>query len=127
MPIDHATSDPLRPDRMPTGLVLTGGGARAAYQVGVLSGLFDILDPDRSIYFRNPFSVICGSSAGAINAASLACHSHQPHGGIQRLLQLWSSLRTEMVYYSDAPGLIRTGLRWLALLALGWTFPALRS
>lgn len=112
---------------MSTGLILTGGGARAAYQVGVLSGLFDILDPDRSVDFRIPFPIICGSSAGAINAASLACHAHQSHAGMQRLIELWSSLRTEMVYHSDAPGLTQTGLRWLGLLTLGWLMPSLRA
>ena len=111
---------------MSIGLILTGGGARAAYQVGVLSGLLDILDPDHSRGFQNPFQIICGSSAGAINAASLACHAHEPHAGMQRLVDLWSSLRTEMVYYSDAPGLAQTGLKWLGLLALGWLSPSLK-
>lgn len=111
---------------MSTGLVLTGGGARAAYQVGVLSGIFDVLDPDRSTDFQNPFPIICGSSAGAINAASLACRAHQAHVGMQRLIELWSSIRTDMVYYSDAAGLAHTGLKWLGLLGLGWLLPALR-
>ena len=111
---------------MSIGLILTGGGARAAYQVGVLSGLLDILDPDHSSDFQNPFPIICGSSAGAINAASLACHAHQSHAGMQRLIDLWSSLRTEMVYHSDAAGLAQTGFKWLGLLALGWLTPSLR-
>ena len=54
-----------------TGLILTGGGARAAYQVGVLKCIAELL-PDKS---RNPFPIICGTSAGAINAATLACFS----------------------------------------------------
>lgn len=112
---------------MSTGLIMTGGGARAAYQVGVLSGIFDILDPDRSVDFPNPFPIICGSSAGAINAASLACRAHQPHVGVQRLVELWSSLHTDMVYYSDPAGLGKTGLKWLGLLALGWMLPALKA
>ena len=52
-----------------TGLILSGGGARGAYQVGVLSAIADLL-PDSS---GNPFPVIVGTSAGAINAVSLAC------------------------------------------------------
>lgn len=111
---------------MSTGLVLTGGGARAAYQVGVLSGIFDILDPDRSIDFRNPFPIICGSSAGAINAASLACHAHDAHAGMHRLVGLWSALRTDKVYYSNPAGLAQTGLKWLGLLSLGWLLPSLK-
>ncbi len=52
-----------------TGLILSGGGARAAYQVGVLSAIADLL-PDAA---HNPFPVIVGTSAGAINAVGLAC------------------------------------------------------
>src|SRR3546814_7818728 len=56
-----------------TGLILSGGGARAAYQVGVLKAIAEIL-PAR---LRNPFSIICGTSAGAINAAALASNAHR--------------------------------------------------
>jgi len=54
----------------PRALVLSGGGARAAYQVGVLQALAEIL-PNPS---PNPFPIICGTSAGAINALALASH-----------------------------------------------------
>ena len=83
---------------MSTGLILTGGGARAAYQVGVLSGIFDILIPT-TVLTLNPFPIICGSSAGAINAASLACHAHDPHAGMQN----WRSLG----FTAYRPGLLR--------------------
>ncbi len=109
-----------------TGLVLTGGGARAAYQVGVLAGILEILAQERGHDMRSPFGIICGSSAGAINAASLACHAHQVCDGIHRLEQLWSGLRTGMIYYADAPGLAWTGLRWLGMLMFGWLLPAHR-
>ncbi|HUH40735.1 MAG TPA: patatin-like phospholipase family protein, partial [Castellaniella sp.] len=59
-----------QPDRPCIGLVLTGGGARAAYQAGVLSGVMEIIDPGRRPGMANPFQVICGTSAGAINAAA---------------------------------------------------------
>lgn len=111
----------------PVGLILTGGGARAAYQVGVLSGVLDILDPQRSGNFKNPFAIICGSSAGAINAASLACGAHSPHTAVEHVRNLWESLTTDMVYRSSAGGLIYTGLRWFAMLSAGWLFPSLRS
>ena len=52
-----------------TGLILSGGGARAAYQVGVLSAIAELL-PEGA---ENPFPVIVGTSAGAINAVGLAC------------------------------------------------------
>ena len=105
------------------GLILTGGGARAAYQVGVLAGVLQILDPARSTGFKNPFDIISGTSAGAINAAAIACRAHDPHTAIDHMDALWSNLRTGMVYHADAPRLLRTGLRWLSLLTLGWIMP----
>ncbi len=113
--------------KAPIGLVLTGGGARAAYQVGVLSGVFEILDPSRSPQFFNPFSIICGTSAGAINAAALACRADTPHIAIDRARYLWENIHTEMVYRSDPSGLFLTGLRWFGMLAAGWLMPRLRS
>jgi len=107
----------------PVGLVLTGGGARAAYQVGVLSAVLDLLDPTRDPAFRNPFPVICGTSAGAINAAALACRAHQPQVAAERLCQLWGGLSTGHIYYADAPRLLRTGINWLGMLSLGWLLP----
>ncbi|KNY05684.1 MAG: patatin-like phospholipase family protein [Achromobacter sp.] len=104
---------------------MTGGGARAAYQVGVLSAIMDLLDPDWHSRFQNPFDIICGTSAGAINAAALACRADRPHLGVRRIRRLWSSLNTDMIYRADAPGLIRTGVRWLGLLALGWMYSGL--
>jgi len=105
------------------GLVLTGGGARAAYQVGVLSAVLDILDPQRDPAFPNPFPILCGTSAGAINAAALACRAHEPHVAADRLRQLWGGLSTGRIYYADAPRLLRTGVSWLGMLALGWLMP----
>ena len=127
MQIPQESPKPFQGGGAPVGLILTGGGARAAYQVGVLSGIMDILDPDRSPGFANPFAIICGSSAGAINAAAMACFADEPHAGMERLRKLWSGLRTGMVYRADAPGLLRTGVMWFAVLALGWLFPGLRN
>lgn len=123
----YATHNRLLASNQPLGLILTGGGARAAYQVGVLSGIFEILDPKRSPDFRNPFDIICGSSAGAINAASLGCHAHAPHEGMDKLCSLWNNLETGMVYHADPVGLLRTGLRWFGMLAAGWVMPELRN
>src|SRR5690606_24139338 len=81
------------------GLILTGGGARAAYQVGVLSAVMDILDPQRIPGIKNPFPIICGTSAGAINAAALACRAHDPHLATDRLIHFWSSLHTGQIYH----------------------------
>lgn len=122
--VEIAPAGPACP-RTPTGLVLTGGGARAAYQVGVLSAIMELLDPDWHSRFQNPFDIICGTSAGAINAAALACRADRPHLGVRRVRRLWSSLSTDMIYRADAPGLIRTGVRWLGLLSLGWMYSGL--
>ncbi len=104
---------------------MTGGGARAAYQAGVLSGVLELLDPDRCRRFHNPFSIISGTSAGAINAAALACRAHQPHRAIDHLCALWQALHTHDIYYSDPARLMRTGLQWLGMLSLGWIRPQL--
>jgi len=109
------------------GLILTGGGARAAYQVGVLSGIFDVIDSGHSSRFANPFPIICGTSAGAINAAALACRANAPHVAIDNLRQLWENLSTEMVYHADPLSLIGTGLHWLSVMALGWLMPFKRG
>jgi len=109
-----------------TGLILTGGGARAAYQVGALQAVIELLDADSRADFKNPFPIICGTSAGAINAAALACHAAQPRQGVAQLRQFWEKLRTGRVYHADMTGLLRTGAHWLAMLSLGWLVPKLR-
>lgn len=104
-----------------------GGGARAAYQVGVLAGVLDILDPQRSPKFRNPFPIVCGTSAGAINAAALACRANDSHLAVDRLVTLWEHLSTDHIYRSDALALVSTGWHWLSMLTLGWLWPGLRG
>lgn len=103
------------------GLLLGGGGARAAYQVGVLKAVAAILPRGAD----NPFQVICGSSAGGINAAVVASHAMQFHAGIRRLAGVWENFRVEQVFRVDAwSALSRTG-RWLfAMLTVGaWGSP----
>jgi NTE family protein len=98
-----------------TGLILSGGGARAAYQVGVLSAIADLL-PDAS---RNPFPVIVGTSAGAINAVGLACGAMHFHEAVQRLSTVWGSFHTDQVYRSDWAGVLRQASRFLGHSVLG--------
>jgi NTE family protein len=102
-----------------TGLVLTGGGARAAYQVGVLKALADIR---RSVTAQksNPFPVISGTSAGAINAAALACRADDFVGAVDGLCKVWENFTAEQVYRADSLGVIRTGARWLTMMSIGW-------
>lgn len=85
-----------------TGVVLTGGGARAAYQVGVLRAISDMY-PDS----HYPFDVIIGTSAGAINAAALAGGGGIFRHNVSRLEHLWSELSVERVYNSGSMAILR--------------------
>lgn len=96
------------------GLVLTGGGARAAYQVGVVKAVRDILGSPQ----RNPFPILCGTSAGAINAATLAAYADDFTRAVASLLEVWEHMRCERVYRTDFPGILKSGARWLAAMML---------
>jgi len=102
-----------------TGLILTGGGARAAYQVGVLAALAQIRRA-AGINEGNPFPVIAGTSAGAINAAMLACQADDFDAAVEGLVQVWENIHVHQVYRADSLGLIRTGARWLTMMSIGW-------
>lgn len=102
------------------GMVLTGGGARAAYQVGVLQALSDIHRASGLPRDVNPFPVITGTSAGAINASALACGADDFWGAVDRLVGVWRDFRADQVYRADALGVARSGARWLGLMSLGW-------
>lgn len=103
-----------------TGLILTGGGARGAYQVGVLKAVSSILAEAGVPASRNPFDIICGTSAGAMNATALACRADHFQEGMQVLLDFWQHCRVEQVYRADSLGVIRSGAKWLSLLSFGW-------
>ncbi len=103
-----------------TGLILSGGGARAAYQVGVLQAIHTILWEAGWPPARNPFDIICGTSAGAINATALACRADNFAEGIQKLLEVWENFEAHQVYRADSLGVIRSGARWLSILSFGW-------
>ena len=102
-----------------TGLVLTGGGARAAYQIGVLKAVMQIRR-DCQAPAGNPFDVITGTSAGALNAAALACRADDFDAALQTLVDTWSHFHAEQVYRADSLGVMRTGARWLTMLSIGW-------
>ncbi len=103
-----------------TGLILTGGGARAAYQVGVLDALRELLREAGHHPDRLPFDVICGTSAGAMNAAALATHCDDFHGAVGQLLSIWSSFHAHQVYRTDLRGSLGNAARWLGSVAFGW-------
>jgi len=78
-------------------LVLTGGGARAAYQVGVLSAITQFIPRNHGC----PFPIITGTSAGGINATALACYASCFQLGVKKLEWVWKNLDTSRVYHSD--------------------------
>ncbi|MCB1935588.1 MAG: patatin-like phospholipase family protein [Nitrosomonas sp.] len=92
--------------------MLTGGGARAAYQVGVLRAIAELL-PDNS---NNPFPVICGTSAGAINAASIAVAANDFQEGSRLLEDVWANFHVSHVYRSDLVGVLKNSLRCMTAL-----------
>ncbi len=97
------------------GLVLAGGGARAAYQVGVLQAIKEML-PDPKV---NPFPIIGGTSAGAVNAGALACNADDFGKAVDNLLDVWRNFEPRHVYRSDFAGVAANSARWLASLFFG--------
>ena len=111
-----------------TALVLSGGGARAAYQVGVLRALarmrHEALGPVART--RNPFGVICGTSAGAINASALATGADRFDAAIELIAKVWENFSADQVYRADSLGVIRSGAQWLTMLSVGWVIARFR-
>ncbi|NUN07440.1 MAG: patatin-like phospholipase family protein, partial [Bdellovibrio sp.] len=98
-------------------LTLTGGGARGAYQAGVVAAIADIC---QQADIANPFSYYSGLSAGAINAALIACTEDcSIRAASTKLTQLWGTINSDDVYQSDPLSLAWGGLRWLTDLSLG--------
>lgn len=102
------------------GLVLTGGGARAAYQVGVLVGIRRVLLEAGWPAARNPFDVLTGTSAGAINAAALAAGADDFLGAVARLSIVWGGFEPGQVYRVDSRGALGNAARWIGSAGLGW-------
>lgn len=102
-------------DKQRIGLVLSGGGARAAYQVGVLTAINRILPKSAT----NPFDIITGSSAGAINGAAIAASAAQFREGIKTLTYIWSNFTVDQVFRVDLPGITWNSLRWGLAMFLG--------
>jgi NTE family protein len=115
---EHAVSNvaPFPASRMKprAALVLTGGGARAAYQVGVVKAVRDILGAPT----RNPFPILAGTSAGAINAACLATFAEDFSGSVAKLIAFWEHMRCEHIYRTDAWSIMKSGARWLSAMML---------
>ena len=111
---------PAHPPSPPTtGLLLTGGGARAAYQVGVLEAIADIRASAGQQQGGNPFPVITGTSAGAINAAALACGADDFDSAVRRIAQVWRQMRTQQIYRTDSLAMLDAAARWRLVLGFG--------
>lgn len=105
-------------------LVLSGGGARAAYQVGVLQQVVKWLPADAPC----PFNVLVGTSAGAINAAALAARSRRLADAVDALQRVWAGFRLEQVVRTDAASVLKAGLHWfVSVLSGGWLVAPPRS
>ena len=108
----------MRQSSMPggCGLVLSGGGARGAYQAGVLRGIADVLGREAD---RGPFRVLTGISAGAINASFLAAGGSAFGEAAAGLWEVWRQLRMDRVFRTDFGSLSGLGVRWMVNLGLG--------
>lgn len=97
-------------------LVLSGGGARGAYQVGVLQAIAELAIQHK---IKSPFKIYTGVSAGAINAAYMAAGADDFALTVSNLAKMWSSLESERVFKTDAISLGRIGLQWMGELSFG--------
>jgi NTE family protein len=96
-------------------LVLSGGGARGAYQVGVLKAIAEWLPEDAPC----PFEVLVGTSAGAVNAAAIGASAESFRAAVRTLVEVWSNFRIEQVVRTDPWTMLRSAVHWMASVATG--------
>jgi NTE family protein len=107
----------LSAERPKIALVLTGGGARSAYQVGVLKGIAELLRRGSSC----PFQIITGTSAGAVSAIALASDAAHFRRSVYAIERVWRDFRVHHVFKADPWSMLKSGMHWmLALLSGGW-------
>ncbi len=115
---------PRLPETPATALVLSGGGARAAYQVGVLQAIAEIRrerNQEQKAELRvNPFPIVVGTSAGAINAAALACGADDFDAAVNKIANTWSAMHANHIYQADSLSMARSGAQWLSMISVGW-------
>ena len=102
-------------DRKKTALVLPGGGARGAFQVGVLKAIADLV-PRGTV---NPFGIISGTSAGAINSVVLAAKARRFRVAIAELERVWGNFRSHQVFRTDNLTMLKSSMQWLGALVTG--------
>ncbi len=97
------------------GLVLTGGGARSAYQVGVLKGIAELLRRGSAC----PFPIITGTSAGAVSAIALASDAAHFRRAVYAIERVWRDFRVHHVFKADDVSMLKSGLHWLSAFVTG--------
>ena len=90
-------------------LILPGGGARAAYQVGVLKAVAELTKSQD----KSPFRIYSGTSAGAINSSVLASNAHDFQTGMHHLEGVWNNFTVDQVYKTDAMTVLKNTAHWL--------------
>ena len=103
------------PDKVKTALVLPGGGARGAFQAGVLKALAELLPRGHP----NPFPVISGTSAGAVNTVVLASRARHFRSAVAELERVWGNFHCNQVYKTDHWTMLKSSTHWMASLVLG--------
>ena len=103
------------PKETKTGLVLPGGGARGAFQVGVLKAIAELMPPGSV----NPFPIISGTSAGAINSVVLASKARQFRVAVAELERVWGHFHSGQVFRTDSATMLKSSLHWAASIVLG--------
>ena len=97
-------------------LVLSAGGARGAYQIGVVKAISEMKGLANQ---PSPFGVVCGVSAGSLNAAGLAAHADNFSIAAEHMTQVWAQLQPEQVFRTDIRSLGKTSLQWMRDLSFG--------
>lgn len=107
-------SDPPTRSLPRPALVLTGGGARSAYQVGVLKAVAELL-PEQA----NPFRVIVGTSAGAVAASVLAARADHWRLAVSSIEKVWANFHVGQIFEVGRRKMLRSGLHWAVALLSG--------
>src|SRR3984885_622464 len=113
----HTDTSAVSTEARQIGLVLTGGGARSAYQVGVLKGVAELMRRGSAC----PFPIITGTSAGAVSAVALASDAAHFRRSVYAIERVWRDFRVHQVFKADAMSMLRSGMHWmLAFMTGGW-------
>ncbi len=102
--------------RSQVGVVLSGGGAKGAYQAGVLRAVYEITN---GMGIKNPFPIISGISVGSINSSYLAAHAHDLEEATSRLVSLWNSVHSKQIIKTDTFSIMKIAFRWLFEMTAG--------